>query len=96
MKLTSRNRRKAVTHVRGFELFGHDLKKVAKKFAGKYACGSSVVKDNTGYEEIDIQGDFVDDLMDYIPKEFPEVYNIMKVFIYTRFVFRLKSRKLNS
>jgi len=50
-----------------------DLKKVAKKFAGKYACGSSVVKDNTGYEEIDIQGDFVDDLIDYIPKEFPEV-----------------------
>ena len=73
LKLTTRNRRKAVTHVRGFELFGLDLKKVAKKFAGKYACGSSVVKDINGYEEIDIQGDFVDDLLDYIPKEFPEV-----------------------
>lgn len=46
---------------------------MAKKFAGKYACGSSVVKDNNGYEEIDIQGDFVDDLLDFIPKEFPEV-----------------------
>ena len=76
MKRTTRNRKKAVTHVRGFELFGLDLKKVAKKFAGKYACGSSVVKDNAGYEEIDIQGDFVDDLLDYIPKEFPEVIQI--------------------
>ena len=73
LKRTSRNKRKAVTHVRGLELFGLDLKKVAKKFAGKYACGSSVVKDNNGYDEIDIQGDFVDDLMDYIPKEFPEI-----------------------
>lgn len=51
---------------------------MAKKFAGKYACGSSVVKDNTGYEEIDIQGDFVDDLIDYIPKEFPEVIYFLK------------------
>lgn len=74
-----------MTHVRGFELFGLDLKKVAKKFAGKYACGSSVVKDNNGYEEIDIQGDFIDDLIDYIPKEFPEVSTWLfklKLFIF--------------
>ena len=67
-----------MTHIRGFELFGLDLKKVAKKLAGKYACGSSVVKDNNGFDEIDVQGDFVDDLVIYIPKEFPEV----KIIIY--------------
>lgn len=62
-----------MTHIRGFELFGLDLKKVAKRLAGKYACGCSVVKDNNGKEEIDLQGDFIDDLLEFIPKEFPEV-----------------------
>lgn len=94
--MTSRNRRKAVTHVRGFELFGVDLKKAAKKFAGKYACGSSVVKDNAGYEEIDIQGDFVDDLKDYIPKEFPEVNNTIVIIMFYTLNFRLKDHKLSS
>jgi density-regulated protein DRP1 len=64
-----------------------DLKKVAKKFAGKYACGSSVVKeDNTGIEEIDIQGDFVDDLITYIPKEFPEVNHLFHYALFNLFL----------
>jgi density-regulated protein DRP1 len=62
-----------VTHIRNLELFGLDLKKVAKRLAGKYACGASVVKDNNGKELVDVQGDFVDDLLDFLPKEYPEV-----------------------
>jgi translation initiation factor 1 (eIF-1/SUI1) len=49
------------------------LKKVAKLLSGKYACGCSVVKNPNGFEEIDLQGDFIDDLLVFIPQEFPEV-----------------------
>lgn len=73
IKRTDRNKRKAVTHIRGLELFGLDLRRVAKRLAGKYACGASVVKDNAGQELVDVQGDFVDDLLDFLPKEYPEV-----------------------
>jgi density-regulated protein DRP1 len=50
-----------------------DLKKIAKKCASKYACGCSVARNPAGYDEIVIQGDFVDDLLDFIPEEWPEV-----------------------
>jgi len=79
LKRSDRNKRKAVTHIRGLELFGLDLKKVAKKLAGKYACGASVVKDVNGKELVDVQGDFVDDLLEYLPKEFPEVLHTQLV-----------------
>lgn len=46
-----------------------DLKKAAKVFAQKYSCGSSV----TGPDEIVIQGDVLDDLLDFIPEKWPEV-----------------------
>lgn len=71
--MVERNKRKSVTHIRGLELFGLDLKKVAKTCANKYACGCSVVRNPAGYDEVVIQGDFVDDLLDFIPEEFREV-----------------------
>ena len=46
-----------------------DCKKAAKAFAQKYSCGSSV----TGPDEIVIQGDVLDDLLDFIPEKWPEV-----------------------
>lgn len=71
--METRNKRKAITHIRGMELFGLDLKKIAKRMAGKYACGCSVTKNPQGQDEIVIQGDFVDDLLEFIPEEYPEV-----------------------
>lgn len=52
---------------------GLDLKQVAKRCAGKYACGSSVVKDPAGFDEVVIQGDVVDDLIEFIPAEWPAI-----------------------
>lgn len=49
------------------------MKKVAKRLAGKYACGCSVVKTPAGIEEIALQGDFMDDVAEFIPSEYPEV-----------------------
>lgn len=50
-----------------------DLKKAAKSFASKFACGSSVVKNNQGMDEIVVQGDVSDDLYDYILETWPNV-----------------------
>lgn len=51
----TRNKRKCVTTIRGLDLYGYKLAESAKKFGKKFACGSSVVKDATGKEEIDVQ-----------------------------------------
>ncbi|CAG8845401.1 20376_t:CDS:2, partial [Racocetra persica] len=56
----ARNKRKCVTNVYGLENFA------AKSFATKFACGSSVVKNNQGNDEIVVQGDVSDDLFDFI------------------------------
>ncbi|XP_068745650.1 density-regulated protein homolog [Montipora capricornis] len=64
-----RNKKKYVTVVTGLGTFDIDLKKAAKIFAQKYSCGSSV----TGPDEIVIQGDVLDDLLDFIPEKWPEI-----------------------
>ena len=73
ISMVERNRRKAVTHIRGLEFFGLDLKQVAKRCASKFACGCSVARNPAGFDEVVIQGDFVDDLVDFIPDEWSEV-----------------------
>lgn len=75
IKIIERNKRKSVTHIRGMEAFGLDLKQVAKRCASRFACGCSVAKNPAGYDEIVIQGDFVDDLIDFIPEEWPAVFS---------------------
>ncbi|CAH3020355.1 unnamed protein product [Porites evermanni] len=64
-----RNKKKYVTVVTGLGTFDIDCKKAAKAFAQKYSCGSSV----TGPDEIVIQGDVLDDLLDFIPEKWPEI-----------------------
>lgn len=66
VKLTDRNKRKHITTIAGLEQFDIDLKKAAKLFAGKFACGSSVTKSPQGYDEITIQGDVIDTVVKVI------------------------------
>lgn len=51
--------------------------------AKKFSCGASVVKTPEGTEEIDVQGDFMDDLIEFLEEKF-------KVKITFRFLIRLK------
>ena len=66
IKRQDRNKRKCTTTVTGLEHFDIDLKKAAKLFAGKFACGSSVTKSPQGHDEIVIQGDVQDTLVKLI------------------------------
>ena len=59
--------------VRGAALADVDLKKATKQFANKFACGCSVAKNVIGINELVIQGDVVDDLVDYIQETWPTV-----------------------
>jgi len=73
LKRVERTKRKHVIIVTGLEAFGLDLKKVAKDFGKKFACGSSVTKSATGLDEIVVQGDLSDDILDYIEDKYPSV-----------------------
>ena len=69
----TRNKRKCVTTVTGLDLFGIKLADASKKFGKKFACGASVTKDASNREQIDVQGDFMDEMAEYIVKEFKEI-----------------------
>ncbi|KAI5849020.1 translation initiation factor SUI1 [Tricharina praecox] len=73
LKRVERTKRKHVIIVTGLETFGLDLKKVAKDFGKKFACGSSVTKNAAGQDEIVVQGDLSDDILEYLEQKYPEV-----------------------
>merc|ERR1711976_148967 len=63
---STRGKKKNITIVRGLDTCGVDLKKAAKKFGQKFACGSTV----SAPGEIMIQGDVVDEVIDLIQEQF--------------------------
>ncbi|KAI9488596.1 mitochondrial translation initiation factor [Zychaea mexicana] len=73
VKRVERTKRKCVTIVHGLEVFDVELKKAAKMFANRFACGSSVAKNNQNQDEIVVQGDFSDDIHDLILAQWKQV-----------------------
>lgn len=73
IKRIERTKRKCVTTIYGLDIFGVDLKKAAKMFANRFACGSSVAKNNQNQDEIVVQGDFSDDILKLILTNWPNV-----------------------
>jgi len=70
---STRNRRKAITIIRGLDMFGIKLSEASKLFGKKFASGSSIVKDPTGKEQIDVQGDFLFEAAEYIIKMYKDI-----------------------
>ncbi|KAI9308187.1 translation initiation factor SUI1 [Cunninghamella echinulata] len=73
IKRVERTKRKRITIIHGLDIFEVDLKKAAKLFANKFACGSSVAKNNQNQDEIVVQGDFSDELIELILANWPHV-----------------------
>ncbi|CAO3667972.1 unnamed protein product [Umbelopsis vinacea] len=73
IKRVERTKRKCVTTIHGLEVFDVELKKAAKMFANRFACGSSVAKNNQNQDEIVVQGDFSDELLDLILANWPHI-----------------------
>jgi density-regulated protein DRP1 len=59
-----------------------DLKKAAKLFANKFACGSSVTKNNQGNDEIVVQGDVSDEIFDLILEHWPIVSIWLFIYLF--------------
>ncbi|KAL0888087.1 hypothetical protein Bca101_012070 [Brassica carinata] len=68
-----RNKRKSITIVKGLELFGIKLSDASKKLGKKFATGASVVKGPTEKEQIDVQGDIIYDIVEFITDTWPDV-----------------------
>ncbi|KAH7163322.1 translation initiation factor SUI1 [Dactylonectria estremocensis] len=73
IKRIERNKKKYVTAVIGLELFGLELKKVAKDLGKKFATGSSVTKLPSGGEEIVVQGDVSDEIEEFLVEKYKEI-----------------------
>jgi len=53
----------------GLEKFGVKLTDASKVFAKRFSCGSSVLKGPAGEDEIDVQGDIIDDLILFLEEK---------------------------
>ncbi len=88
IKRENRTKRKVTCTIKNLDLYGKfhlvssanliefagvDLKKAAKQFANRFACGSSVTKSAEGTDEIVVQGDVQDELEDFILENFSQV-----------------------
>lgn len=67
---STRNKKKMITTVSGLDNFEVKLAEASKIFGKKFACGASVTKAATGKEEIDVQGDFSDEMAKLITEKF--------------------------
>lgn len=68
-----RNKRKCVTIVKGLDMFGIKLSDASKKLGKKFASGASVVKGPTEKDQIDVQGDILYDIVEFITDTWPNV-----------------------
>eukprot|EP01018_Ginkgo_biloba_P013577 Gb_11237 [translate_table: standard] len=71
-----RNKRKCVTIVKGLDMFGIKLSEASKKLGKKFASGASVVKGPTEKEQIDVQGDIMYDIVEFITDTWPSIHNL--------------------
>lgn len=71
-----------------------DLKKAAKMFANRFACGSSVAKNNQNQDEIVVQGDFSDEIHDLILANWPNVGFFLSMHAWSKLIFDIIHAKV--
>jgi len=83
VNMKRRNKRKFTVNIYGLDKFGVKLKEAAKKFSKKFACSSTVTKNDMGEKEISMQGDFSQDLGNIIVTMFPAI-TIDRIYFNTK------------
>jgi density-regulated protein DRP1 len=73
IELSKRGKKKHVTYVFNLEKFGLNLKDVAKLFSKKFACSSTVTKEDNGQEGITLTGEFGYEIVDFLVEKFPTI-----------------------
>lgn len=72
IKVSKRGSKKYATHVFNLELFNLNLKDVAKLFSKKFACSSTVSKENNK-DCIVLTGEFTYEIVDFLKEKFPGI-----------------------
>ncbi|CCJ31233.1 unnamed protein product [Pneumocystis jirovecii] len=94
IKRIERNKKKYVISIQGLELFNIDIKKAAKLFGKKFATGSSVTKNASGYDELIVQGDYIDEIYNYIIETYPEIpesnIDCINIICFMKDIFKYK------
>ncbi|KAG2434404.1 hypothetical protein HYH02_012416 [Chlamydomonas schloesseri] len=73
VSVAQRQKNKSTTTVAGLELFGVKLSEAGKLFGKKFACGASVVKTASGTEQIEMQGDFLQQIPELLLKNYKNI-----------------------
>ncbi|OUM65496.1 hypothetical protein PIROE2DRAFT_7517, partial [Piromyces sp. E2] len=73
IKRCERTKRKHQIIVNGLDQYEIELKKAAKLFSSRFACGSSVTKNAAGQDEIVVQGDVQEEIKELILKNYKNV-----------------------
>lgn len=73
LSVAQRQKNKSTTTVAGLELFSVKLAEASKLLGKKFACGASVVKTPAGGEQIEMQGDFVQQIPDLLLKNYKAI-----------------------
>jgi translation initiation factor 1 (eIF-1/SUI1) len=89
-----RNKNKSVTVIYGLDKFGVKLGDAAKAMGKKFACGSSVVKNAQNEDEINVQGDVLDDLVDFLKEKWNVSYLLYASYIARLMMTLLSSRRI--
>lgn len=77
-----RQKNKSVTSVSGMEGFGIKLSEAAKIFGKKFACGASVIKTPSQTEQIEMQGDYLQQIPDLIIKNYATSHGVKQEDIF--------------
>ena len=73
IELAKRSKKKHTTQVFNLEKFGLNMKDVAKLFSKKFACSSTVTKEDNGKEGITLTGEFGYEIVDFLTEKFPNI-----------------------
>lgn len=73
VECSKRGKRKHTTYVSNVEKFGLNMKDVAKLFSKKFACSSTVTKEDNGTECITLTGEFGYEIVEFLTEKFPNI-----------------------
>lgn len=80
LERNTRRGKKIVTTITGLDGFGVKLGEAAKLFGKKFASGASVTKSATLVDQIDVQGDFLDQAVELILKQYKDTVKRSDVY----------------
>lgn len=84
MTVAQRNKRKCITTVAGLDLFDVSLPEVSKLFSKRFACGSTVTKNASLKDVVEVQGD--------VPAEIAEIL-VQKYGVPQELVFVVRGKE---